>query len=139
MSNKKLSDKKSIWNRKLSDRELLHSEELRSSRITAAINRSPFRGHPTTSVDIDKQYSEMSGNGVKKQGFSFTVTPLTKKQKAKQIINVYAQKPKRPAPAPRQKTSSYINRLAKGKEIARVNNIIVKKLLNVKPSVISFR
>lgn len=31
------------------------------------------------------------------------------------------------------------NRLAKEKEIARVNYIIAKKLLNAKPSVLSFR
>ncbi|VVC41927.1 Hypothetical protein CINCED_3A016385 [Cinara cedri] len=85
-----------------------------------------------------------------------SVKPLStfdKKQKEKRIHDAYVCKKSKPPAAkssnlaasrgarspPGHKSSSYLKRQAERVEIARINDIMAKRLLNVKPAVSSFR
>jgi len=77
-------------------------------------------------------------NGIKHEKLSIKKSKIIKK---KQIINLYTDsmnKVKNSAPSVR-KSSSFINRQAKQREIDRTNYILLQKLLRVKASVKTFR
>ncbi|XP_050061972.1 uncharacterized protein LOC126551800 [Aphis gossypii] len=94
-------------------------------------------------TSVEKNYDRYTYNGsssklakLTNERFSF----LNKKSKKKQIINIYTNntnKVKKPAPLAR-KSSSFINRQAREKEVDRTNFILMKKLLHVKPSISTF-
>lgn len=94
-------------------------------------------------TSVEKNYDRYTYNGSSSKLEKLTIERfsfLNKKTKKKQIINVYTNntnKVKKLAPFAR-KSSSFINRQAREREVDRTNFILMKKLLRVKPSVSTF-
>lgn len=94
-------------------------------------------------TSVEKNYDRYTYNGSSSKLAKLTIERfsfLNKKTKKKQIINVYTNntnKVKKLAPFAR-KSSSFINRQAREREVDRTNFILMKKLLSVKPSVSTF-